>query len=459
MKDILERYQWPFLIAAMLLAVALWVPGLQYPIFSDTANYALLGESIWHGDGYTLMGEPYAKHLPFHAITAYPLVFFFGYNFGMKFASLLAGLAVILWSFLLARKQFSVSVAVLTAFFVALHHGFVWMTVVGSADLLFTALFLFGVYAFLRAEDDANWYLLAGAAWGLSCVTRYNGMPLLALYVVYGLLARPQHRKSMSFWCGILLGGGIFVVWLLRNYHVFGNPFFTEYTSELQGESAGPIAQLVSNLFYYLNPLQNILPILLLLACYGVWKEGRRHVFLIVSIIAILLLTAIWWVQAMRFAFPAYPILIMFAAWVLYNFQFSIFNYQFTKVIIGLLIVITHLGALCLYSSGACNALFDRTIGGIPANLGITSEGFYTWHQAQHFINAYAKDNANLYVIDTVKQQTLPSVFRSDIHLTVDTTICPYYEITAEPVATDDVLFTTKDAPHTSVVLRQCPTR
>ena len=449
-----------------MIVVALWAPGLRYPIVSDTARYALLGESLWQGSGYALLGEPYAKHLPLHALVAYPLVFFFGYSFGMKLASLLAGLAVICLTFAIAKRQFSPAVAVLSAAFVALHHGFVWMTVVGSADLLFTALFLFGVYAFLQANENACWYVLAGAAWGLACVTRYNGMPLLALYLLYGLWARPQHRRCMPYWCGWLLGAGIFSLWLLRNFRLFGDPFFTEYTSELGVQSAGPIAQLVSNFFYYLNPLQNILPVLLLLALYGLWKQGKQQPFLLWSMIAVLVLTAIWWVQAMRFAFPAYPLLIMFAVWGFCNFQFSIFNFQLVKIGISILLIISHFAALCLYSSGMCNARFDQSSlkpglaslhVHIPDNLGLTSEGFYGWHQARTYINAYAPENAKVYVGGEIKQRTLATgVFREDIVLVATADTCPHYVITAEPQKEDVVVFTTSAAPHTSVVLHGC---
>jgi sugar/nucleoside kinase (ribokinase family) len=66
----------------------LWLPGLKYPVVSDTLVYVTLGKSVWQTGTYMLGGAPYAKHLPLHAIVTYPLVQLLGISFGMKLANL-----------------------------------------------------------------------------------------------------------------------------------------------------------------------------------------------------------------------------------------------------------------------------------------------------------------------------------------------------------------------------------
>ena len=300
------------LFGACIVVLLFWLTGVQYPIISDTEVYALLGESVWHGDGYMFDGQPYAKHLPLHAIASYPLVLLFGYSIGMKLSSLLAGIAVLIGTYALIYHIFDRKTALGTVVVVAFHHGFVWMTIVGSADLLFTALILFSLLCFYKAETYPRWYIASGVLLGLACFTRYNGVPLFPLYGLWVLFKRSSHLRSLYFWTGMIGGSVIFSAWLVRNKLLFGSLLYSEYTGELTTQAPSLWDQLVSNVFYYGNPLHNVLPILLLFGLYGMWNQRRKKMLLILAMFCLVVLAAIWWVQAMRFAFAAYPILIAF---------------------------------------------------------------------------------------------------------------------------------------------------
>lgn len=472
---------WAFIALASLVLVVLWFPGLKYPVVSDTAIYALLGRSVWTEGVYHLFGQPYAKHLPFHAVTAYPLTLLFGVSAGMKAATLLAGMAVLLFAYLLVARTFSRPVARIAVIGILFHPAFVLMTQFGSADLLFTALFLATLVFFLRARDDARWYVLAGVAAGCMCLTRYNGIPVLPFLGAWTLWDRRHQLRSPWLLAGAALALGIVSVWFIRNQLTFGDAFHTDYTGELSAEGPDHWAQLVSNTLYYLNPVHNIFPFFLPFSLYGLWRYGRPRVFLILAMLSVWVLTSVWWVQAMRFAFPGYVILLGFAgAGIvdLYNrFSFAGFWFFGSKrktsnqkpitarlFFIGSCVILflgIHAAGLCLYTYGECNAFFDRTVGGLPPDMGLTSEGFYAWYRAAEYVNAHAEPGSAVVAGDDVALGALrEGFFRPDLQVrSGEDGTCPTYVIAQirDEAERARAVFTTTDAPHTSVTRTGCP--
>ncbi|MBI3331335.1 glycosyltransferase family 39 protein, partial [Candidatus Peregrinibacteria bacterium] len=224
----------PFLGVACFLLVLLWLPGVQNPVVSDTILYARLGRSLWTTGTYAIDSVPYAKHLPLHAFLSYPFVSLFGMRLGMHLSSLLGGPLV----------------GALTTLVVLFHPGFLFMTIAGSADLLFTTLFLAILFALSFVKDSPGWLFVAGVLAGLASITRYNGMPLFLLILVYVFAERRSLLRPLWLWGGLLCGGSILSMWFLRNFLVFGNPLFTAYTTELVTESDGPLRQLLMNVWY-----------------------------------------------------------------------------------------------------------------------------------------------------------------------------------------------------------------
>lgn len=453
--ELLRLWKFPlsviFLGITCLLLVFLWLPGVQNPVVSDTVLYARLGQSLWTEGRYAIDGVPYAKHLPLHAFLSYPLTASFGMRLGMHLSSLLGGYGVLVMSFLLLRRLVSPLVGMLTTLAVLFHPGFLFMAVAGSADLLFTTLFLMMLFALSRGEHSERWFFVAGILAGLASVTRYNGLPFFLLIPLHAFLRRRTLLRSGWLWCGLLCGGLLLGVWFLRNALIFGNPLFTAYTTELASESDGLIRQLLSNIGYYALPYHNIFA-LLPFAVLGLLVYGKQQLLLSIGMVAAWIFTSFWWVQAMRFAFPGYVSLLAFAV---LGLLFLIRRFPSRVVWIPVFFVIAFIQgtSVCLYTYGACNAWFDRTIGLLPRDMKLSTEGFHTWNQARDFLNARAPKGATVAVRWEIVFNT--DIFRKDLQVVVDG--CPAYRITQRPEVRDEILFATDDRPVTYVTLQRCP--
>jgi 4-amino-4-deoxy-L-arabinose transferase-like glycosyltransferase len=172
----IQRRPWIFLFICSALLTVLWLPGLRHPVVSDTVQYAKLGKSVVEHGRYAIAGVPYAAHLPLHAILSYPFTKIFGINLGMHLTTLVGGWAVLILTFWLLRRPLGTAAAALTTIFVLIHPAFLLMSMLGSADLTFTALLLLTLFLYLRAAENDLWYLFCGVSLGLLCLARYNGL-------------------------------------------------------------------------------------------------------------------------------------------------------------------------------------------------------------------------------------------------------------------------------------------
>ena len=257
-----------------------------------------------------------------------------------------------------------------------------------------------------------------------------------------------------------MIAAGCIGLWLLRNALVFGNPLHTGYGAEYSAEVPSVFSLLIRNIWFYGNPLHNVLPILLILGFWGILREWRRQGLLLGGMIAGMALAMVWWVQGMRFVLPGIVIFLGFAAAGTVDLWQRWKSLRLLLILVAIATVVLQGSALCLYTYGQCNAWFDRTIGVIPADLHISSEGLYGIALARDYIDKTAPKGAAV-LVQSINQQTWErGVFRSDLHIvpTIDEA-CTLTDHVYEIVQGENVanpIFTTASSPKTSVVLRSC---
>lgn len=153
-------------------------------------------------------------------------------------------LVVVLVGFLLARRLFDTTVAVVTAIVLLLSDQLWRFSVSGLSTLLLMLLFLGVVWCLIALEQgaaseegrDAGWYakwaLAIGILMGLGALTRYSfGWLLFPVVAFCGLYATP--RRWLVGAIVVLAFVVIVTPWLVRNYQLsgtlFGVPGFASY--------------------------------------------------------------------------------------------------------------------------------------------------------------------------------------------------------------------------------------
>lgn len=456
--DLTNRQIIEWIIFCCVLLLLLWLPGLGYPAWADTAYYALLGESFWTHGTYALNGVAHAKFLPLHAVYSYPFVAFFGYATGMKVATLVAGWAVIVAGYGLLKECFSRTIALAAILFLLIQPGFLLTTMLGASDALFTALLLGSAYFFVKAETHKPLYMWAGILLGLACLTRYNGVPVFGVYALWMLWKRRQDLTHLWSWIG--LGSGVLILstWFIRNAIVFGDPLHTDYVVVQDANSPSIVEQLVRSFMYYSNPLHSILPVFSLFALWGVIRFGRKQLFLILFTMGASALAAIWWAKGARYVVPVMPILLAFAVVGLRDVLERI-PYKRTFVSVTALILLsTHMPIICAYDYGSCNAWIDKHIGILPKNLHLTPEGMYVWNKGKDYVNSNVPLNTTVTTdLDTAEVAVLEHTFRSDLHITErGNPTCAPYKLTQSGAIDGEVLFESTDQPTTRVLKMDC---
>jgi hypothetical protein len=250
---------------------------------------------------------------------------------------------------------------------------------------------------------------------GLACLARYNGVFLFPL-VAGAVLARERTlRLPWQFFAGGAIGAFFFTAWLYRNFLAFGSPFYSEYRDQLSPDYLSVIG---GNVLFYLNPLHNVLPVLFICLLYGLWRHARGRSFPLWTAAAASALTMIWTTTSMRFVFPAFPILLGFAAWGAIDLITHLpSRWRGIAVSLGAaLLLVTHLGMLCIYTVSICHVAFDRHIGLLPQEIPLTIEPRYSSAEAKFYINRTAPTGAQVLTVDAVETISYErGVFRDDL--------------------------------------------
>jgi 4-amino-4-deoxy-L-arabinose transferase-like glycosyltransferase len=164
--------------------------------------------------------------------------------------------------FLIARRCFSETVAIWTAWLWALlpnvtYWSTRWVWETSLATLLLAVIF----WLALEMEERDGWkpWLQFGLLWGIAALTNTS---LVAFLAVSGLWVwyrrRKQGKRSLA---GVVLASIVFVAciapWLVRNYRTFGQPIFlrSNFGAELRIGN-GPGADGIW--MQYLHPTQNV---------------------------------------------------------------------------------------------------------------------------------------------------------------------------------------------------------
>lgn len=167
-------------------------PSLNWDEVSHGYNaYSILktGRDEW-GKTFPLIFRAYGDYkLPVYIYLTAISELFFGLNaFAVRFPSALAGIATIIFTYLLSKELFNKKVAILSALFVAIEPWSLFLSSGAFEANLSLAFITAGVYFFVKGTNKPIYYLLSTISLGFSVWT-YNSarvfVPIFLAFLIY----------------------------------------------------------------------------------------------------------------------------------------------------------------------------------------------------------------------------------------------------------------------------------
>lgn len=208
--------------------------GLEAP---DAKEYAALARNVLEGKGlvasielpYRLMFDanvPFQelRIAPLHPLVISSLFSIFGISdFTAMLSSSLFFFLTIPLIYFLAREMFSKSIAVIATSIFILHPTILRYSISGLTEPLFTFLLTLGFYILIKYDSIKSFFLL-GIILGLAALTREVAIYYLPGFLAYIFFYKDRRAKNsivllIAFAC-------LMAAYWIRNYNIFGNPFF-----------------------------------------------------------------------------------------------------------------------------------------------------------------------------------------------------------------------------------------
>jgi asparagine N-glycosylation enzyme membrane subunit Stt3 len=235
-----ERWAWRIALLLVFAAALAWrwhFASKSHIYTYDSYYYLVLARNLRHGLHYAVAGHPHFKFLPLYPVSiAFLNLFVPNLETAGKLSNVLFSAACVFPVYSIGRLIFGRRAGIAAAALFAFEPISVAWSSVPMSEGLFTLLTCLSALFFLRWMKGCrrrDLYLAAAAA-GLTAITRWEGMFLIAfmgmflLYYWYRGRARLEH---------VLIAGAIALapaaVFALRNLIAFGTPFKSAYADEM----------------------------------------------------------------------------------------------------------------------------------------------------------------------------------------------------------------------------------
>jgi hypothetical protein len=165
----------------------------------DEGHYAESLFRFLHGRFLEGVSDYWSFFYPFAAIP-------FGYfardaEAGLRLLSAFSGAALVVPSFMIARRLWGSRVAAFAGLFAVLHPNLISASAAATTESFYSFLLMCALYLFLRGLDGGGvrLYASAGAALGLAWLARPEAIALLVLFAVFALASRGNAGSGASF--------------------------------------------------------------------------------------------------------------------------------------------------------------------------------------------------------------------------------------------------------------------
>ncbi|HEV8039654.1 MAG TPA: glycosyltransferase family 39 protein [Bryobacteraceae bacterium] len=303
--------QWP--IAALLVLFGiLYSFGLNsYGMFLwDEAEYASIGRSVLHGQGFAISGVPNKLRPPILPLAGAAGLFLFGEQSGDLVLRGIAGgfaLLALLCVYGFATAGFDRTTGFAAAALLGMSPFFWTYVPYFLSEIPFLLFFTAAVWCFyFGAYRDQRFFLWSWIFWALAFLTRYTASLFLPVILLFIALAwwrggADTRRRLMSRWFFLSPLAGLLLLapWFGREYIAFGNALAGLKQASQQLQVYMPEISMPWNYYLRRMPALLSLGIAVLFAAGLIWAVCRRDRFSLHNVLVAAVILA--WFSCYRY--------------------------------------------------------------------------------------------------------------------------------------------------------------
>ncbi|MFX1519043.1 MAG: ArnT family glycosyltransferase [Promethearchaeota archaeon] len=208
----------------------------------DEVVYTQLAKNLYYGKGYTItfvnfvslshpIGAPDLYWPPLLPCVIYFFFLIFGVSdFSAKLVPVVFGSLLIFPTYFLGKQLFNKKIGFLGAFLVAISRSLVWFSIQVFSDTLLA--FFLAICAYWNIKntemDDLKYGILSGVFFGLAYLARFSAIIFLPILLFNLLLGKKTKKSVYSLFLFVASFFLIISPWLMRNFLLTGNAFFSE---------------------------------------------------------------------------------------------------------------------------------------------------------------------------------------------------------------------------------------
>jgi len=323
----------------------------------DSHWHMSLVENMASGKGYTTDGMfPHGKYPPGLSFLILPFYLLFqDINLaGLTFIYLCSILSIILL-YIFAKEILNRKIAIIAVIFLAFHNLFIFNSVSIMTETPFMLFSIACIYFFIKSFDKPIFILPSLISFSIATLIRYDG-----LFLIFPLLSYTYNRifdlrkliSSKVFIWSLALSSALILVWVLRNFIVFGSFIYSDYTRELTSFSIGQFLSF-SLLFFKLGYLFPILALIGIGFALFKLRKDAKVLTLLIWLLSYIVLHSIWSARAFRFYGEILLLICLFAALGLSRLIELMKDKK--KLVISLVVILVILEQLFIFYTGSIN--------------------------------------------------------------------------------------------------------
>jgi 4-amino-4-deoxy-L-arabinose transferase-like glycosyltransferase len=231
-KNIVEsKYFIPFCFVLAFVIRLIWISIFDPTPVSDFSFYCEAGFNISQGNGYSIKGNPVIYRPIGYPLFLGVIFVVFGYSLLIpKLANIILYMGILIFSFLIARKQISEFVARVTLLVLSIYPNHIAYSSLLATEILFLFLIMFAFWLYIEGRNKTWLLVISGVIFGFACLIKPLAIfiPIIAFGVTFVTKnSKKNYKRELMLFMTVYFCLTLTVLPLMvRNYLIYGEVIF-----------------------------------------------------------------------------------------------------------------------------------------------------------------------------------------------------------------------------------------